>query len=101
MSNPTAVLDEEVRAIDPGTKLYELRVLLCPEEEGGYSIISLNLPGVISEGDTVQECLTNISEAFRGAVAAYEESGATIPWGEQTVEEAPMGSRELWICVNA
>lgn len=44
---------------------YELRVLLCPEEQG-FSIFALNLPGIISQGETESEAVANIAEAFHG-----------------------------------
>lgn len=39
------------------------KVVLEPSEEGGYTAIVPALPGCISEGDTIQEAMTNIREA--------------------------------------
>lgn len=39
------------------------KVVLEPSEEGGYTAIVPTLPGCISEGDTIQEAMTNIREA--------------------------------------
>jgi predicted RNase H-like HicB family nuclease len=41
-----------------------LRVILEPSEEGGFTAIVPALPGCISEGDTREEALTNIREAI-------------------------------------
>ncbi len=41
-----------------------LKVVLEPSEEGGYTILVPSLPGCISEGDTVDEALANIREAI-------------------------------------
>jgi predicted RNase H-like HicB family nuclease len=41
-----------------------LKVLLEPSEEGGYTIYVPSLPGCISEGETVEDALTNIREAI-------------------------------------
>jgi predicted RNase H-like HicB family nuclease len=41
-----------------------LKVVLEPSEEGGYTILVPSLPGCISEGDTIEEALTNIREAI-------------------------------------
>ena len=41
-------------------------VVLREEEEGGYSVQCLELPGAISEGDTKEEALKNIREAIEG-----------------------------------
>ena len=40
-------------------------VVLEPSDEGGYTVYVPSLPGCISEGDTVEEALTNIQEAIQ------------------------------------
>jgi len=35
-----------------------------PQEEGGYTVQCLELPGAISQGETVEEALDNIKEAI-------------------------------------
>jgi predicted RNase H-like HicB family nuclease len=42
----------------------KLQVILEPSEEGGYTVRVPSLPGCISEGETVEECLVNIREAI-------------------------------------
>jgi len=42
-----------------------LRVVLEPSEEGGFTALVPALPGCISEGDTREEALRNIEEAIR------------------------------------
>jgi len=39
-------------------------VILAEEPDGGYSVSVPSLPGCYSEGDTVEEALTNIREAI-------------------------------------
>jgi predicted RNase H-like HicB family nuclease len=41
-----------------------LKVVLEPSEEGGYTAYVPSLPGCISEGETVEDALTNIREAI-------------------------------------
>jgi predicted RNase H-like HicB family nuclease len=41
-----------------------LKVILEPSDEGGYTIYAPSLPGCISEGETVEDALTNIREAI-------------------------------------
>lgn len=41
-----------------------LRIVLEPSDEGGYTVYVPALPGCISEGDTQQEALENIREAI-------------------------------------
>ncbi len=42
----------------------KVKVVLVPAEEGGYTVYIPALPGCISEGDTREEALANIKEAF-------------------------------------
>ena len=42
-----------------------LRVILEPSDEGGYTVTVPALRGCISEGDTREEALINIQEAIR------------------------------------
>ena len=41
-----------------------IKIILEPSEEGGYTAIVPSLPGCISEGDTREEALRNIREAI-------------------------------------
>lgn len=80
-------------------RAYECRVLLCPEEGGGYSALALQLPGVVSEGNTKQEALENVAEAFRGAISIYSDEAGEIPWMDAK-RERPPDSEEHWLCVD-
>ena len=59
---------------------------LTPEEDGGFSVISATLPGVASQGETMQEALVNVVEAFQGVIDFYKEEGGKIPWLESPRE---------------
>lgn len=80
-------------------KPYVCRSLLCPELDGGFSVHALRLPGVASQGDTIEEALENIADAFRGAVQYYLNEEGAIPWADAGVERTK-GSEERWILVN-
>jgi predicted RNase H-like HicB family nuclease len=41
-----------------------LRIVLEPSDEGGYTVLVPALPGCISQGDTRQEAMENIQEAI-------------------------------------
>ncbi len=41
-----------------------LKVILEPSEEGGFTVYVPSLPGCISEGDSKEEALENIREAI-------------------------------------
>ena len=40
-------------------------VILEPQEEGGYTVQCLELPGAISQGETKEMAMENIKEAIR------------------------------------
>lgn len=63
------------------------RVILEPNESGGYTVTVPVLPGCISEGDTKKEALANIKEAIELYVESLQEDGEPIPT-EESVEEA-------------
>jgi predicted RNase H-like HicB family nuclease len=42
----------------------KVKVVLEPSEEGGFTAYVPSLPGCISEGETVDDALTNIQEAI-------------------------------------
>lgn len=78
---------------------YQCRILLCPEEEGGFSAHATRLPGVVSEGETEAEAINNIAEAFRLAIREYRASGKSVPWEDVDVELCP-GTIMRWITVD-
>jgi len=51
----------------------KLTVILREEEEGGYSVQCLDLPGCISEGEKREQALVNIREAIEGYLEAFPE----------------------------
>lgn len=79
--------------------VYECRVVFVPEEEGGYSAHCLNLPGVISQGDDVNEAIENIADAFRETILYHLEAKEDIPWEDVDVDR-PKGTIERWILVK-
>ena len=42
----------------------KLRIVLEPSDEGGYTVYVSDLPGCISEGDTVADAMASIREAI-------------------------------------
>jgi predicted RNase H-like HicB family nuclease len=50
-----------------------LRVLLEPSPDGGFTALAPSLPGCISEGDTREEALANIREAIELYLEAVED----------------------------
>lgn len=63
------------------------RVLLEPEEEGGYGVWVPVLPGCVSQGETREEALANIQEAIQSYLESCLKHGEPIP-EEALIEEA-------------
>lgn len=59
--------------------LYKVPLILSPQPEGGFTVTSPVLPELVTEGDTVEECLTNARDAMAAVVEAYEDLGKSLP----------------------
>jgi predicted RNase H-like HicB family nuclease len=42
----------------------EIELVFAPQEEGGYHVYAPDLPGLHSQGDTLEEATTNAQEAL-------------------------------------
>ena len=59
-----------------------LKVILEPSEEGGFTVFVPSLPGCISEGDTKKEALANIKEAIELYLEPVDDDLACAPGSE-------------------
>ena len=55
------------------------RMLIPDPDEGGFIAEVLELPGCLSQGETVEEAFANLEEAMSGYLAASLEAAKTIP----------------------
>ncbi len=55
-----------------------LKIVLEPAEEGGYTVYVPALPGCISEGDTREEAIDNIKEAIELYLETIEDEAIGI-----------------------
>lgn len=65
----------------------QLRVVLEPSDEGGYTVLVPSLPGCISEGNTREEALKNIREAIELYLEPVEDD-MTFDKNTETLEIA-------------
>ena len=54
-------------------------VVLEPEVDGGYSVHCPALAGCSSQGDTLEEALSNIKEAILGVLKVCQKEAMSIP----------------------
>ena len=64
---------------------------LTAEEGGGYLIEFPDLPGCMSDGETIEEALANGAEAKRDWIAAMREAGRQAPPPTVDVTDAYSG----------
>ncbi len=57
----------------------KLPVLLEPQPEGGFTVTSSLLPELVTEGDTLEEALSNVQDALLAVVELYEDTGRSLP----------------------
>lgn len=60
-----------------------LRVVLEPSDEGGFTVFVPALPGCISEGESKEDALKNIREAIELYLEPVEDDLALSPKAEQ------------------
>ncbi len=58
---------------------YQFEVIFTPQKEGGFTVEVPDLPGCISEGDTLEEAEKNIQEAIGLYLETLEERGIPLP----------------------
>lgn len=61
------------------TEEYDFTVLFEPAEEGGYVVTCPALPGLVSEGDTLEEARENAVDAIRGYIESLRKDGLPVP----------------------
>jgi predicted RNase H-like HicB family nuclease len=55
------------------------RILLTPEDEGGFCVSVPVLPGCFTQGDTIEEAIEMAKEAISVYTESLEEDGEPIP----------------------
>jgi predicted RNase H-like HicB family nuclease len=56
----------------------KVKVALEKSEDGGYTVYVPSLPGCISEGDTIEKAIENISEAIELYLEPIEDDTAAL-----------------------
>ena len=68
---------------------YRYTVVYEPAEEGGYVVTVPALPGLVTEGDTLEEARAMAEDAIRGYLESLRKHGEEIPTeqGEAITEQ--------------
>ena len=76
---------------------YRITVILTPQLEDGYTVTCEELPKLLTEGDSVDEALENVEDAFAATLELYEDLGYSLPDAIQvSEEEVPTITSPLW-----
>ncbi|VXD21261.1 type II toxin-antitoxin system HicB family antitoxin [Planktothrix paucivesiculata] len=59
--------------------IYKLPLILEPQPEGGYTITCPLLPNLITEADTLEEVIPNVSDALQVLIEAYQDLNQPLP----------------------
>ncbi len=73
--------------------IYKLPLVLEPQPEGGYVVTCPFLPELITEGDTVQDALSNANDALAAILEAMKELNRSLPAALQPFET----DKPLWV----
>ena len=83
-------------------KNYECQILLHPNKENGqvqgYYVTSPQLPGLVTEGETIKEAVGNARRACQELMAEYNDMGKDVPW-KSRLQEIPCGVIEKLILI--
>jgi antitoxin HicB len=60
-------------------KIYKVPLRLEPQPEGGFTVTSPALRGLVTEGETVAEALAHAVEALELVLEDYEAEGTPLP----------------------
>ena len=58
---------------------YTFTMLFEPAEEGGFVVTCPALPGLVTEGDTMEEARRMAEDALRGYLESLLDDGMSIP----------------------
>ena len=68
-------------------KILNFTVIMTPDETGGYVVTCPALPGLVTEGDTLEEAREMAADAIRGYIESLQKDGEPIPTDNPIVEE--------------
>ena len=70
-------------------KAFQYTVLFEPAEEGGYVVTCPALPGLVTEGDSLEEARRMAKAAIRAYLESLRKDGLRIP-GDKTIRLNPV-----------
>jgi antitoxin HicB len=62
-----------------GESIYRLPLVLEPQPEGGWTITCPILRGLVTEADTIDEVVPNVTDALEALIEGYKEMNLPLP----------------------
>jgi antitoxin HicB len=59
--------------------LRRLPLVITPQPEGGFTVTSPVLPELVTEGDSLEEAVTNVKDALAAVIELYDDEGRSLP----------------------
>lgn len=68
-------------------KILNFTVVMTPDVSGGYVVTCPALPGLVTEGDTLEEARAMATDAIQGYLESLRKDGEPIPTDESFTEQ--------------
>lgn len=68
-------------------RVLNFTVVMTPDETGGYVVTCPALPGLVTEGDTLEEARSMAVDAITGYLESLRKDGEPIPTDQSITEE--------------
>lgn len=68
-------------------RILNFTVVMTPDVTGGYVVTCPALPGLVTEGDTLEEARAMGSDAIRGYLESLQKDGEPIPVDQSITEQ--------------
>ncbi|MFG0268020.1 MAG: type II toxin-antitoxin system HicB family antitoxin [Rhodopirellula sp. JB055] len=95
-----AVCPEVVGWRYPSDNCYTFEAVLTPDEDGGFVICAKHYPGIVSDGDSADEAIQNIQEAFLALAESRKAHNESMMYSEEPVVEIESDSKVIRILID-
>jgi antitoxin HicB len=68
-------------------RILNFTVVMTPDVDGGYVVTCPALPGLVTEGDTLEEARSMATDAIQGYLESLRKHGEPIPTDESITEQ--------------
>ena len=68
-------------------RILNFTVVMTPDVTGGYVVTCPALPGLVTEGDTLEEARSMATDAIQGYLESLRKHGEPIPTDESVTEQ--------------